>query len=174
MSEAIVVSLESLGAIPEIHTNGMWSAETLGGGSDPEPYLRHLEEEVFPYLERTYRANDYRMIVGVSGSSLFPIHTFTAAPDLFDSYVLIAAADMIGMGYAPGQTFIDAFAGSLEKTPARGVKLYLGTAEDDLEKREDYLQNIDLIEISSPNEYLNHLLQGYLLNRDTARMLSSN
>ena len=143
MPESIVVSLDNGGAIPEVFTHGMWSRrEKLGGTADPRKSLRHLEEEVFPYLESTYRANDYRLIIGVSGSSLFPIYTFTEAPELFDSHVLIAASDMVGMGPRQDETFIDVFEAALRKTPKRRAKLYVGVAEDDLENREDYRQNL--------------------------------
>jgi len=141
--ESIVVSLNDMGDIPEIFTNGMWSRETLGGSGDPRKSLQHLEREVIPYLERRYRANDYRMIIGVSGSSLFPIYTFTQAPTLFDSHVLIAAADMMGMGYEAGKTFRDAFEAAFLESPKRKAKLYVGVADSDVEKRPDYRENLD-------------------------------
>lgn len=146
MPESIVVSLDDLDAIPQIHTHGMWGAETLGPDGDPAADLRHLEEEVIPYLERTYRANHYRLIVGVSGSSLFPIYTFTEAPDLFDSHILVAAADMFGMGYRPGETFVDAFEAALAATPTRRAKLYVGVADADLEGQERYRSNLEALE----------------------------
>ncbi|MCG8457272.1 MAG: hypothetical protein MI919_13435 [Holophagales bacterium] len=141
--ESIVVSLNDIGAIPEVFTNGMWAAEKLGGSGDPQADLRHLEQEVIPYLERSFRANGFRMIVGVSGSSLFPIFTFTRAPEMFDSYLLVAAADVLGMGYEKGKTFIDAFEAAFEASPQRRTSLYLATAGRDLEKRSDYRANLD-------------------------------
>ncbi|MEM1204921.1 MAG: alpha/beta hydrolase-fold protein [Acidobacteriota bacterium] len=143
MPETIVVSLNDIGAIPTVHTNGMWRAETLGGGSNPRDHLLHLEHEVIPFLEGNYRANGYRLILGVSGSSLFPIYTFTEAPHLFKGHILIAAADTIGMGYAPGETFIDAFEAALRKAPERRAKLYLATAEGDLDGKPDYVKNLE-------------------------------
>jgi predicted alpha/beta superfamily hydrolase len=141
--ESLVVSLNDMGDIPEIYTHGMWGAEKLGGSGDPGASLRHIEQEVIPYLEKNYRANDYRLLVGVSGSSLFPIHTFTAAPGLFDSHILIAAADMMGMGYTEDATFIDAFEAALSAAPKRRAKLYVGVADGDLENRDDYRANLD-------------------------------
>ena len=141
--ESLVVSLNDMGHIPKIFTHGMWGAETLGGSGDPSASLRHLEHEVIPYLEKNFRANDYRLLVGVSGSSLFPIHTFTAAPGLFDSHILIAAADMVGMGYTEDTTFIDAFEAVLGTDPKRRAKLYVGVADGDLENREDYGANLE-------------------------------
>ena len=146
MPESIVVSLNDMGPIPEIHSNGMWSREKLGPWGDPDAGLRHLAEEVFPLLERRYRANDYRILIGVSGSTLFPIHTFLAAPGLFRSHVLVAAADTIGMGYRAEETFIDAFESAFTADPDRRALLYLGTAESDLTKRDDYRANLAELE----------------------------
>lgn len=144
MPESLVVSLNDIGDIPKIYTRGMWSGrETLGGEGDAESSLRHLREEVFPYLKTHYRANDHRMIIGVSGSSLFPIYTFTEAPDLFDSFVLVAAADTLGMGYDEDSTFIDAFEASLKSDVKRRVKLFVGTAEYDLDGEPEYQKNLD-------------------------------
>ena len=144
MPESIVVSLDSLGPTPTVHTNGMWPRrETLGGADAPEQALAHLEYEVFPFLARTYRANDHRTIIGVSGSSLFPIYTFTHAPGLFDAHVLIAVADMVGMGYEAGTTFADTFASVLTAHPELRPRLYVGVAGDDVEKRSDHRQSLD-------------------------------
>lgn len=143
MPESIVVSLNEMGNVPAVYTNGMWRAETLDSPGDPAQDIRHLRDEVFPFLERTYRANGRRMIIGVSGSTLFPIYTLTAAPDLFDTYVLIAAADMIGMGYAPETTFLDAFDAHLAENPNRTARVYVGVAERDLENDPAYRANLD-------------------------------
>lgn len=143
--EALVVSLNDMGDTPDVYTHGMWGRDLLPGAEDPDRSLRHIEEEVIPFLEENYRANDYRMIVGVSGSSLFPIYSFTRAPGLFRSHILIAAADMIGMGYEPDKTFLDAFEKSLIESPSRRAKLYVGAAEDDVVKRDDYRANLDQV-----------------------------
>ncbi|MCH9648119.1 MAG: esterase family protein [Deltaproteobacteria bacterium] len=144
--ESIVVSLNDMGDIPLIYTHGMWGAKTLGGSGDPQLSVQHLEKEVIPFLEKNYRANSYRLIIGVSGSSLFPIYTFTHAPDLFRSHILVAAADMIGMGYAQDKTFLDAFEEALAEAPKRRAKLYLGVADSDIQKRLDYQTNLDELE----------------------------
>ena len=146
MPESIVVSLNDMGPIPEIHSNGMWPREKLGPWGDADAGLRHLAEELFPLLEKRYRANDYRVLIGVSGSTLFPIHTFLAGPDLFRSHVLVAAGDTIGMGYQAGETFIDAFEGAFAADPDRKALLYLGTSASDLTKRDDYRANLAELE----------------------------
>ncbi|MEM1181292.1 MAG: alpha/beta hydrolase-fold protein [Acidobacteriota bacterium] len=145
MPESIVVSLNDMGPIPRIFTHGMWSVNELGPDGDPAKGVRHLREEVIPWLEREYRANHYRILIGVSGSTLFPIHTLTAAPGLFESYILVAAADTLGMGESEDSTFIDSLAGAFGKSPERRVRLYVGVAESDVAKRADYRANLEAL-----------------------------
>lgn len=141
LPESIVVSLTDMGDIPEILTHGMWSREKLGGGGDPTAGLRHLKEEVFPYLEKHYRANGFRLIIGVSGSSLFPVYALTEAPDLFRGHIWIAASDVLGMGYKQDETFIDTLEAMWSKRPDRRVSLYVGVAESD-QDRPEYQENM--------------------------------
>jgi len=141
--ELIVVSLNDLGGTPDVHTHGMWGREILDGSdADAAKQLQHIAQEIVPYLRESYRANDYRILVGVSRSALLPIYALTEAPELFESYVLVAAADVIGMGYAEDETFIDAIEATVDKQPQIVPKLYLGTADRDLEKRPEYRENL--------------------------------
>ncbi|MEM1182199.1 MAG: alpha/beta hydrolase-fold protein [Acidobacteriota bacterium] len=143
MPEVLVVSLNDIGEIPEVTTHGMWGREKIGGSGDASAHLRHLREEVFPYLEQNYRANHYRMIVGVSGSSLFPVFALTEATDLFESYILVAAADIVGMGYDEDSNFIDTFEKIFRTTPERRTKLYVGVADHDTENKPHHVENLE-------------------------------
>lgn len=144
MPESIVVSFHRARYYaPNVHTNGMWSRETIELDADPARFIQHLEKELFPYFRAHYRAADHRTIVGVSGSSIFPLHTFAKAPGLFQAYVILAGADMVGMGYEPGKTFIDVFEQSLSGSPGRRAQFYFGVAEDDLLGEPSYARNVD-------------------------------
>ena len=150
MPETIVVSFhDNMIYAPHVYSNGMWSSrEILDYGADPELFRRHLEQELFPYLKEQFRATDYHMIMGVSGSSLLTLHSFAKMPDLFDAHFLYAAADMIGMGYEPGKTFIDAFEERMKSTPGSKGQLYVSVAEDDVLKGAHdgaYQKNMDAL-----------------------------
>lgn len=143
MPESIVVSLNDGGHIPEIDTHGMWgSTSTIDAWGNPEKYRRHLQKEVFPYFEKNYRAADFRMMIGVSGSALFPLYALAEAPELFQATFLVASADMIGMGLDSESTFIDSIVNSIPKSPHRKTTLYLGTADSDVNKDEPYRNNL--------------------------------
>ena len=54
-----------------------------------EPYRRHVAEEVFPYVERNFRADMSRKVfAGHSYGALFGAHVLLTTPAMFDSYVL--------------------------------------------------------------------------------------
>lgn len=64
-----------------------------GGEFSPksDELARHLEEEVFPLIEQSYRVADFRIIVGHSWGGAFVGNTlFSAKRDMFDAYIGIS------------------------------------------------------------------------------------
>ena len=97
------------------------------GGADK--HLQFLQQELLPFIDQRYRTNDFRILIGMSPSAAFALHTFWKAPEMFDAHFVFAATDVIGMGYTPDSTFIDKMAQSLAKTPERKGYLYVGSAK---------------------------------------------
>lgn len=142
MPESIIVTLNYSGYYPKTFTNGAWSRETLGPWGEADKYIQHLEKELFPYLAENYRANDHRLMIGVSGSSLFPLYSLLNAPGMFDAYMLVAAADMLGMGFKQGQTMVDGLVEHLNATKKPKGHLYVVNSDDDIfNSRVDYRPN---------------------------------
>jgi len=145
MPKSIVVSLNDTHA-PDIYVNKKWSGWTgvdkFEKYGQPELYIRHLTEEIIPFLKQHYRANDHRTIIGVSGSSLFGLNSFVQHPEIFNNYVFLASSDVIGMGLKKGHTFIDAMAESLSKGQGTREYLYFADADSDLEGGDRYKQNL--------------------------------
>jgi len=145
MPKSIVVSLNDTHA-PEIFINDMWvnmNRDKFEQYGQPELYIRHLKEELFPFLKDKYRANDFRTIIGVSGSSLFPLSSFVQHPKTFTNYLFLASQDMIGMGLKKGHSFIDEMAESLSKGTGKREYLYLAQADSDLEGDSKYIKNLE-------------------------------
>ena len=133
MPQSIIISLhEGNEFAPNVYTNGMWDRDMLQFDADTNKYVKHLKEELLPYFTKHYRAADHRMIVGVSGSSVFPLHALAKEPGLFQAHFFLAAADMMGMGYQPNQTFSGEIVKSFKQQPNRKGHLYFATAQDDL------------------------------------------
>jgi predicted alpha/beta superfamily hydrolase len=132
MPETIVVSILEMSYMPTVYTNGstFWPMKQLSD-ENPDPFTKHLKEELFPYLKATYRANDFRMIMGLSSTSIYTFHTFVKEPDLFDAHIAIAAGDILGMGYKEGETLIDLVSDEVKNTPNKKRYLYVTSPDSD-------------------------------------------
>lgn len=60
--------------------------KTTGGADN---FLKFIETELFPHVEKNYPTEPYRLLIGHSFGGLFAIHTMMSRPELFNSYVAI-------------------------------------------------------------------------------------
>ncbi len=58
------------------------------GGADN--FLKFIETEVFPQIEKSYRVQPYRVLAGHSLGGLFVVHALITRPELFNSYVAVS------------------------------------------------------------------------------------
>src|SRR5690606_9845154 len=132
MPETIVVSILDMSYMPTVYTNGstFWPTEQLSD-ENPDPFTRHLKDELFPYLKANYRANNFRMIMGLSPTSIYAFHTFVKEPELFNAHIAIAAGDMLGMGYEEGERFIDLLSNEVKSFPHKKRYLYVTSSDSD-------------------------------------------
>lgn len=137
MPNTIVVSLVEGPDIPKLYTNNsdFWPKDwkQLPFGTDPDPFTRHLQEELFPFLQERFRANNFRMVMGLSGTAAYVLHAFVKAPALFAAHIGIASGDLLGMGYAENDRFIDRIDSILQHMPQQKGYLYLTSADADTE-----------------------------------------
>lgn len=134
MPETIVISLIDEPSTPTIYTNGsdFWPTNWKQlEGENPDLFTKYLEQELFPYLKNTYRANDFSIVMGLSWTSIYTLHSFTKEPDLFDAHIAIASGDILGMGYNEGESFIDLFVNDLKNSKRKKGYLYVTSADAD-------------------------------------------
>jgi predicted alpha/beta superfamily hydrolase len=62
-----------------------------------DKFLQFLSEELIPYVDRHYRAENFRLLYGASNAGLFVVHTLFNQPDLFSAY--IASSPTVGWCY---------------------------------------------------------------------------
>jgi len=58
------------------------------GGGGAENFLHFIQDELIPFVESEYPVSDYRVLFGHSASGGFGAFAITAAPALFDAYML--------------------------------------------------------------------------------------
>ncbi|MFT7561328.1 MAG: putative alpha/beta superfamily hydrolase [Flavobacteriales bacterium] len=146
MPETLVVGISGDNPSPDIYHNGMWGEQEHDKWSswgEPAKYNVFYKKELLPFLKARYRANDSRTVVGISGGSFFPLHNLTQTDNLFDTYVFLAAADVIGMGYSPDSTLIDALVTRLTDDSKVKPMVFFAVASDDVNGDKRYQANVD-------------------------------
>ena len=136
MPETIVVSLVDGPHVPKLYTNGSdnWPKDwkQLPFGVDPDPFTAHLKQELLPYLKSNFRANEFGVVLGFSGTAMYALHAFSKEPEMFDANIAIASGDVLGMGYKEGESLIDLFVNDVKNTPTRKRYLYVTSADSDV------------------------------------------
>jgi uncharacterized protein len=97
MPEMIVVGIPNtdrtrdLSPVKSTNRNaaGELQAPTSGGANN---FLKFIETELIPHVEKQYRVAPYRVLAGHSLGGLFAVHSMIAKPGLFNSYVAVSPA----------------------------------------------------------------------------------
>ena len=69
-------------------TKGPGTGKAVGGGA--EAFLRFIERELVPFVERSYRTQPYRILVGHSLGGLLATYSMLTHPGLFDAHIAIS------------------------------------------------------------------------------------
>ncbi|MBT5419922.1 MAG: hypothetical protein HOK80_03445, partial [Candidatus Cloacimonetes bacterium] len=87
--EMIVVAIENTN-----RDRDMWPVKNRYYSNEPgaEKFLKFIEHEILPYIEKDYRTTEHRIICGQSLSSVFTFYVLLTKPNLFDSYIIISGA----------------------------------------------------------------------------------
>lgn len=97
MSELIVVGIPNTDRTRDLSptkpkqtgATGAPQAPTAGGADN---FLKFIETELIPTIEKNYRVRPYRILAGHSLGGLFAVHAMVARPGLFNSYVAVSPA----------------------------------------------------------------------------------
>ncbi|MBO9592967.1 MAG: tetratricopeptide repeat protein [Niabella sp.] len=98
------------------------SLATTGGGKN---FLDFIKKELIPYVDRNYRTQPYRILSGHSLGGLFAIYCKEAAPEVFQSEIVISPAI-----YGGNMEILDRFSGFLEEHPELGGYLSLSLGNE--------------------------------------------
>ena len=92
ISELIVVGIvntdRTRDLTPTKGTGPNAAQNPTAGGADK--FLKFIETELIPEIEKSYRVQPYRILAGHSLGGLFAIHTMITHPDLFKSYIAVS------------------------------------------------------------------------------------
>lgn len=110
--------------------NPFFFGENIGNASK---YLNFFEKELFPSLEKKYRINTHRTIIGMSPTFGPVVEAFWNKPDLFSGYIVLAAE--IGKRLKTGETVADKLLNSFRASDRKKSAIYVGTSSKDIIRR---------------------------------------
>ena len=99
MSELIVVGITNTDRTRDLSPTHVTT--TVAGGNSAlqfptsggaDKFLKFIETELIPEIEKRYRVQPYRILAGHSLGGLFTIHAMVSRPELFNSYVAVSPA----------------------------------------------------------------------------------
>ena len=76
--------------IPNVNRNRDLSPSKLQGSSAPgggDNFLNFFEEELIPYIDKSYRTSNYRVFFGHSLGGMFANYTILTRPELFNAFI---------------------------------------------------------------------------------------
>jgi predicted alpha/beta superfamily hydrolase len=86
MPKAIIVGVFNIDRNHDFLPDSTKSTAT-GGGADA--FMGFFKNELIPYINKNFKTNTYRVLVGHSFGGVFAMHVLLNDPDLFDSYIAI-------------------------------------------------------------------------------------
>jgi len=97
MSELIVVGITNTDRTRDLTPTHVTTTAATTGGAPQFPtsggadkFLKFIETELMPEVEKRYRVEPYRILAGHSFGGLFAIHAMLSRPELFNSYIAVS------------------------------------------------------------------------------------
>jgi predicted alpha/beta superfamily hydrolase len=86
MPEAIVVGVSNIDRNHDFLPDSSQSAPTGGGAGN---FMRFFKQELIPYIDKNFRTEPFKVLVGHSYGGEFAMDALLSDPDIFDAYIAI-------------------------------------------------------------------------------------
>ena len=144
--EMIVVAITSTVRIRDF-TQTDWATNWVGGGG-ANTFKRFLSSELIPEIDRAYRTDGYRVLVGHSAGGQFVLYCLTSEPSLFQAYIALSPS-LDWDNNLPQRSLEKSFE-SIRSLPAF---LYVARSDDSGRALTDYERLIETLKSKSPRGF---------------------
>lgn len=147
--EMIVVGIDSTDRLRD-YTPTDWSKMNGADGGGPT-FKRFLAQELIPEIERNYRSDGYRILMGHSLAGLFTLYAMTDEPTLFRAWLVTSPTLDWDDGYA-----LRAFKPDFGKAIKQPGFLYLARSDDSGKPLADFDAVVAAVKKHAPDTLRSH------------------
>jgi predicted alpha/beta superfamily hydrolase len=126
-------------------SDGSVAGSTLSKTTGSGRFLQYIQQELIPYIDKSYRTRPYRILAGHSMGGLFAFLTKVIAPDLFQSTLLISPA--IG---DKNDKLLPEFTPFLRKNAQLTGKLFITLGNENSDKVDNLVRQL---KVSAPKSF---------------------
>ena len=137
--EVIIVAIENTNRLRDLYpTVNQEPQGPVGIGGGAPKFLRFIENELIPFVDKKYRTHNFKVIAGASAGGVFVLYTLQTKPELFQAHLAYSAA----VWWNHGATAKSAKA-FMAKTKTLDNYLYMNIGEESgfMRQRYDDLHN---------------------------------
>lgn len=102
-------------------------------GGKSKAYLDFFKKELFPFLEKNYRVNSSKTIIGMSPTFGPVLEAFWNEPDMFSAYIILAAE--LSLKTTSNKTVAEQILASFQDSLHPKTSIYIGKAGEDMKRR---------------------------------------
>lgn len=111
------------------------SVAKIPGSGQADKFNQFIREELVPEIDKRYRTNHHRTLVGASSSALFAVYSLLTQPDFFDAYIASSPAPVAW----DGEVIFDILEDFSKKTLRKTTRIFLARGELELATEVDRL-----------------------------------
>ncbi|WJG09048.1 alpha/beta hydrolase-fold protein [Aliiglaciecola sp. LCG003] len=98
----------------------------IPGSGGADKFLNFIQNELMPQIEKSYRTNQTKVLVGMSFGGLFTGHALLTRPEMFSHYLIADAT------YVWDDNYLNRIAlGQIERLKQKRLSVYLALANND-------------------------------------------
>lgn len=118
MPEFIIVGIKNTDRSKDIFPEEVTYGDGSKGGGRADRYLDFLRDELMPYVDKTYRTGNFRVLYGTSNTGFTTVYALFRSPDLAQAYIAASATLSIPLFRAKRDEWIRGFKGGKRRLVA--------------------------------------------------------
>jgi len=118
MPEFIIVGIKNTDRAKDVFPEEVTYNDGSKGGGRADRYLDFIRDELMPYIDRTYRTGNYRVLYGTSNTGFTTVYALFRSPDLANAYIAASATLSIPSFRAKRDEWIRGFTGGRRRLVA--------------------------------------------------------